>query len=87
MALYRLSDTTPHNTPTESIMDDTTTTNDYAALLRRLSVAEKVAADLNLPWPLLESAYWLLIDAKQAVREFEAHADRHEVGFLEEEER
>jgi len=67
-------------------MDVQTTTNDYAALLRRLSVAEKVAADLNLPWPLLESAYWVLEDAKQAVREFEAHADRHAGSSLEKEE-
>jgi len=64
-----------------------TTTNEYAVLLRQLSVAEKTAADLDLPWFLRERAYWVLEDAKQAVREFEAHADRHAGSSLEKEER
>ena len=54
----------------------------YGELLRRLSVAEYIAAS-TLPFPLIEKARLDAADALEAIREFEAHADRHEVGFLE----
>ena len=59
----------------------------YGELLRRLSVAEYIAADLTLPFPLIEKARLDAVDALEAIREFEAHADRYAGRFLEKEER